>query len=153
MPINTVELTAVTKTVHVCTPHPTEVPPSGIDLKNFTMGASQSSRGVFSASEGWAGSSAPALGTRAQVPAVLCCLLLLPHFEAGEQLDQPDIPLFWKEQEEEAQANNDDGYDPDPVEDYLTGVVIDHCGRQSTVYSACGFGNMSEHPSGQAGAA
>lgn len=106
------------------------------------MGASQSSRGVFSASKGWAGSSAPALGTRAQVPTALCCLLLLPHFEAGEQLDQPDIPLFWKEQEEEAQADNDDGDDPDPVEDDLTGVVIDHCGRQTTIYSVCGRGDV-----------
>lgn len=149
MPINTVELTAVTKTVHVCTPHSTEVPPSGIDLKNITMGASQSSRGVSSASEGWAGPSVPALGTCAQVSAAFCCLFLLPHFEAGEQFDQPDIPLFWKEQEEEAQADNDDGDDPDPVEDYLTGVVIDHCGRQTTIYSVCGHSDMSEHPIGQ----
>lgn len=96
------------------------------------MGASQSPRGVVSASEGRAGSSAPALGACAQVPAALCSLFLLPHFEAGEQLDQPDIPLLWQEQEEEAQADDDDGDDPDSVEDDLAGVVIHHYGRQES---------------------
>lgn len=96
------------------------------------MGASQSPRGVVSASEGRAGSSAPALGACAQVPAALRSLFLLPHFEAGEQLDQPDIPLLWQEQEEEAQTDDDDGDDPDSIEDYLAGIVIHHYGRQES---------------------
>lgn len=87
----------------------------------------QSSGGPTSAGKRRAGSSVLALRSRAQVRSALRRLLLLPHFEAGEQLDQPDIPLLRQEQEEEAQADDDNGDDPNPVEDYLTGVVINHC--------------------------
>ena len=85
--------------------------------------------GPRSAGERRAGSSVLALRSRARVCSALRRLLLLPHLEAGQQLDQPDIPLLGQEQEEEAQADDDDGDDPDPVEDDLTGVVINHCTR------------------------
>lgn len=117
------------------TPYQTEGPLSGTDLQVPNTSVSvrrrpQSSGRPRSAREGRAGSSVLALRSRAQVRTALCRLLLLPHFEAGEQLDQPDVPLLGQEQEEEAQADDDDGDDPDPVEDYLTGVVINHCARQ-----------------------
>lgn len=91
---------------------------------------------MLSAGKGRAGSSALVPRSGAQVPAALRCLLLLPHLEAGEQFDQPDIPLLGQEQEEEAQADDDDGNDPDPVEDDLTGVVIHPCRDTGTGYSA-----------------
>lgn len=82
-----------------------------------------------SAGKGRAGSSA-LLRSDASVPGALRRLLLLPHLEAGEQLNQPDVPLLRQEQEEEAQADDDDGDDPDPIEDDRAGVVIDHCGHK-----------------------
>lgn len=92
------------------------------------MSGPAGSQSRASAGEGGPGPSALALRPQAHVRAALGRLLLLPHFEAREQLDQPDVPLLRQEQEEEAQADDDDGDDPDPVEDDLTGVVIDHCG-------------------------
>lgn len=82
-----------------------------------------------SAGQGRAGSAA-LLRAGARVPGALRRLLLLPRLEAGEQLDQPDVPLLGQEQEEEAQADDDDGDDPDPVEDDRAGVVINHCGHK-----------------------
>lgn len=80
-----------------------------------------------SAGEGGPGPSALVLRSRAQVRAALRRLLLFPHFQAGEQLHQPDVPLLGQKQEEEAQADDDHGDDPDPVEDDLTGVAINNC--------------------------
>lgn len=82
--------------------------------------------------EGGPGPPALALKPQAQVRCTLSRLLLLPHFEASEQLNQPDVPLLRQEEEEEAQADDDDGNYPDTVENDLTGVAVNHCRRQRT---------------------
>lgn len=149
MPINTIELTADYQNCTGMYTLPHRVSSQQKRTNHYRWGV-PSLGGAALACKGRAGSPAPVLGSWAQVCTTLCCLLLLPHFESGEQLDQPDVPLLWQEQEKEAQANDDDGDDPNPVEDYLAGVVIHHCGRQSFGYLAARMKaqdqEMLEHP-------